>query len=143
MSDISWWPEDGPPESERLQQLGWDQARDEEFAHLGEPGKRAPGRIARVDRGICTVFAATAVHRAAVLPRFETPAVGDWAAAAPGRPGRRRRRPAGADGTANRIHAAGPSGEETIGQVVAANIDVVFLVNSLDQRFSLRRLERT
>ena len=34
------------------------------------------------------------------------------------------------------------SGEETIGQVVAANIDVVFLVNSLDQRFSLRRLER-
>jgi ribosome biogenesis GTPase len=34
------------------------------------------------------------------------------------------------------------SGEETVGQVVAANIDVVFLVNSLDQRFSLRRLER-
>ena len=50
MSDISRWPEDGPPESERLQQLGWDQARDEEFAQLGEPGS-VPGRIARVDRG--------------------------------------------------------------------------------------------
>ena len=80
MSDISWWPDDGPPESERLQQLGWDQARDEEFAQLGEQDS-VPGRIARVDRGICTVFAAQAVHRAVVPPRFETPAVGDWAAA--------------------------------------------------------------
>ena len=34
------------------------------------------------------------------------------------------------------------SGEETIEQVVAANIDVVLLVNALDQRFSLRRVER-
>jgi ribosome biogenesis GTPase len=34
------------------------------------------------------------------------------------------------------------AGEETLEQVVAANVDVVFLVNALDQRFSLRRLER-
>ena len=34
------------------------------------------------------------------------------------------------------------SGEETIEQVVAANVDVVLLVDALDQRFSLRRMER-
>jgi len=140
VSDISWWPEDGPPESERLQQLGWDQARDEEFAQLGEQDS-VPGRIARVDRGICTVFAAQAVHRAVVPPRFETPAVGDWAAVSPAVPG-------GDDAVLRALmerrtaFTRQASGEETIGQVVAANIDVVFLVNSLDQRFSLRRLER-
>ena len=35
MSDTSWWPEDGPPESERLQQLGWDQVW-EAIAHADE-----------------------------------------------------------------------------------------------------------
>jgi ribosome biogenesis GTPase len=34
------------------------------------------------------------------------------------------------------------AGEETAEQVVAVNVDVVLLVNALDQRFSLRRLER-
>jgi ribosome biogenesis GTPase len=140
VSDTSWWPEDGSPESERLQKLGWDQARDEEFAQLGEEGS-VPGRIARVDRGICTVFAARGVHRAVLPPRFDTPAVGDWAAVRPAVPG-------GDDAVLRALmerrtaFTRQASGEETIGQVVASNIDVVFLVNSLDQRFSLRRLER-
>jgi ribosome biogenesis GTPase len=97
--------------------------------------------VARVDRGICTVFAADGAHRAAVQPRFEQPVVGDWAAVRPAVSG-------GDDAVLRALLERRTSftrqsaGEETIEQVVAANVDVVFLVNALDQRFSLRRLER-
>lgn len=80
------------------------------------------------------------------LSRTDLPAVGDWVAI--------RRRHDGSDGngmpTAD-IHAvlprrtvfsrgaAGPSASE---QVVATNIDTVFLVSGLDENFNLRRIER-
>jgi ribosome biogenesis GTPase / thiamine phosphate phosphatase len=141
VSDATWWPEtDGSPSTERLRSLGWDAGRDEEFAALDAAGA-VPGRVARVDRGICTVFAADGSHRAAVPPRFETPAVGDWAAVRPAVPG-------GDDAVMVQLlerrtgFTRQAAGEETIGQTVAANVDVVLLVNALDQRFSLRRLER-
>ena len=141
MSDSQWWQADEPSTPhERLTRIGWDAEREAEFAaHAG--GGSMPGRVARVDRGICTVFAGDGAHRAAVPPRFEPPAAGDWAAFRPAVPG-------GDDAVLEALlerrtgftrHAAG---EETAEQVVATNVDVVFLVNALDQRFSLRRLER-
>ena len=85
MSDSPWWPADAPATAdERLERLGWDADRQAEFAAAGGS---APGRVARVDRGVCTVFAADGTHRAAVPPRFQTPAAGDWAAFRPAVPG--------------------------------------------------------
>ena len=139
MSDSPWWPADDPATAdERLSRLGWDADREAEFAAAGGS---MPGRVARVDRGVCTVFAADGTHRAAVPPRFDSPAAGDWAAF----------RPAVAGGDDAVLEALlerrtgftrQAAGEETAEQVVAVNVDVVLLVNALDQRFSLRRLER-
>jgi ribosome biogenesis GTPase / thiamine phosphate phosphatase len=141
LSIDTWWPADAEAtDIERLRSLGWDDERAAEAAAAGLPCT-VPGRIARVDRGICTVFAADGTHRAAVPPRFGTPAVGDWALFTPAVE-------AGDDASLQALlgrrtsfsrHAAG---EETLEQVVAANVDVVLLLNALDQRFSLRRIER-
>lgn len=77
-------------------------------------------------------------HQAAA--RADYPAVGDWVAVEPA--------PAGAD---VRIRAVLPrfsrfsrraAGDVTEEQVVAANIDSVFLVGALDRDFNPRRLER-
>ena len=142
MSVPIWWAEtDAVPETDRLLRLGWDAERDAEFEALAD-GTLVPGRIARVDRGICTVFAADGIHRAAVPPRFAPPAVGDWAVFRPAVSG-------GDDAVLRELlerrtgFTRQASGEETIEQVVAANIDVVLLVNALDQRFSLRRWSDT
>jgi ribosome biogenesis GTPase / thiamine phosphate phosphatase len=135
-----WPPDDAAADDELLARLGWDEARQQEFDELDAPSA-VPGRVARVDRGVCTVLGADAVHRAAIPPRFTTPAAGDWAAIRPAVPG-------GDDASVHALlerrttFTRQAAGEETIEQVVAANIDVVFLISALDQRFSLRRLER-
>ncbi len=108
MTDVYGWPpDDAAAGDDVLARLGWDDGRQQEFDQLDIP-EAVPGRVARVDRGVCTVLGGDAAHRAVISPRFPTQAAGD----------------------------------ETIEQVVAANIDVIFLVSALDQRFSLRRLER-
>jgi ribosome biogenesis GTPase / thiamine phosphate phosphatase len=141
VSIATWWPaDDEATDIERLRALGFDEEREQEASAHALPGT-VPGRIARVDRGVCTAFAADGTHRVAVPPRAETPAVGDWALFRPAVE-------AGDDATLHTLlerrtsfsrHAAG---EETLEQVVAANVDVVLLMNALDQRFSLRRIER-
>ncbi|HEQ98456.1 MAG TPA: ribosome small subunit-dependent GTPase A [candidate division Zixibacteria bacterium] len=74
------------------------------------------------------------------LGKSDFPAVGDWVAVSP--------RPDEGTGT---IHAILPrksafsrkvAGNETEAQVVAANIDTVFLVSGLDNEFNPRRIER-
>lgn len=79
------------------------------------------------------------VFRSSARDRIELPAVGDWVAA---------QRPA--DGTAI-IHHVLPRktrlvrrapGDREEPQVLAANVDAVFVVAPLDQRFSARRIER-
>ncbi len=141
MTDFPGWPlDDAAADDDRLSRLGWDDGRKQEFDELGIDDA-VPGRIARVDRGVCTVLGAAEVHRASVAPRFPTPAVGDWCAVRPA--------VSGGDDAAllallerRTSFTRLASGEETLEQVVAANVDVVFLVSSLDQRFTLRRLER-
>ena len=130
-----------------LAELGWNGA----FAASYEPWQLKtdvrPGRVAiefnqifrvYVEEGeVDAVTAGRLKHRAS--SRAELPAVGDWVAV--------RQRPE--DGavivgvlprrTAFTRRAAGePTGE----QVVAANVDVVFVVMGLDRDYNPRRLER-
>ncbi len=73
--------------------------------------------------------------------RSEMPAVGDWVAL----------RPTTAEGARPQIRAVLPRrstfsrrapGRETEEQIVAANVDTIFLVSGLDQDFNPRRIER-
>jgi ribosome biogenesis GTPase len=132
----------------RLTQLGWDDAFAAAFAALGPRAHVEPARVAiefnylyRVWTGHGALEAAVAgrlKHRA--TGRRELPAVGDWVAL--------RRRP---DADRGSIVALLPrrsafsrrvAGAVTDEQVVAANVDVVFIVMGLDRDFNLRRLER-
>jgi ribosome biogenesis GTPase len=131
-----------------LAELGWDNR----FAAAYEPWHSKkdvrPGRIAiefnqifRVyveDGELDAVTAGRLKHRA--RNRAELPAVGDWVALRQRAPEDRGvilamlpRRSA-----FTRRAAGEPTGE----QVVAANVDVVFIVMGLDGDFNLRRLER-
>jgi ribosome biogenesis GTPase len=132
--------------SDRLSQYGWNERFAEAFAeHAGEG--RIPGRVVLEHTHIYRVGTAEGEllarvsgrlrHRAAARPDF--PAVGDWVVVEPV-----------ADSDA-RIHAVLPrvsrfsrraAGDATEEQIVAANIDVVFLVGGLDRDFNPRRIER-
>ena len=130
-----------------LEALGWDEARDAEFSALAIDGA-VPARIAVEHKSQYEVLAAksdftcalTGRMRHEAASRAELPAVGDWVAALP---------PAG-DGLGT-IQALLPrrsqftrqvAGGRSDAQLVAANIDVVFLMTSLTDEFNPRRLER-
>src|SRR5882762_7899391 len=131
-----------------LTELGWN----DEFAAAYEPWRSKahvhPGRVAiefnqifRIyieDGELDAVTAGRLKHRA--RGRAELPAVGDWVAL--------RKRPEEDLGV---IMAVLPrrsaftrraAGEVTGEQVVAANVDVVFVVMGLDRDYNVRRLER-
>ena len=130
----------------RLQMYGWTDSFAESFAALAAPG-RVPARIVLEHTHIYRVATESGEalarvsgrlrHRAQSRPDF--PGVGDWVVLEPV-----------ADSEA-RIHAVLPrfskfsrrsAGDATEEQVVAANIDTVFLVGGLDHDFNPRRLER-
>jgi ribosome biogenesis GTPase len=130
-----------------LEELGWsNQLRTEFEPHAGEG--LAPARVAVQHRGTYVVYTADGELRATVAGRLEhfaagageLPAVGDWVAVA-ARP---------AEGTAT-IQAVLPrrtkfSRKVTLDvaeeQVLAANIDTVFLLTSLNEDLNVRRVER-
>jgi ribosome biogenesis GTPase len=130
-----------------LTELGWDAEWAEAFRPHGAEGL-APARIAiefnhiyraTAARGDVQVQLAGRLKHAAA-GRHDLPAVGDWAAL--------RLAPGEETGTIEALlprrtrfsrKAAGDTTEE---QVVAANIDTVFLVMGLDGDFNPRRLER-
>jgi ribosome biogenesis GTPase len=130
-----------------LVELGWDQGWEAVFAPHAAEG-RVPARVAIEFNHIYRLAAASGDvqaeqagrmrHRAA--GRHELAAVGDWVAVR-----------MGADGRTGTIEAILPrrskfsrkvAGELTEEQVVAANIDVAFLVMGLDGDYNPRRLER-
>jgi len=136
----------------RLSDIGWDAGWEAEFAAAASTADTRPARVAveynhiyRVlasdgDGGVAELEAMSSgrlKHHAA--SRRELPAVGDWVVV--------RQRP---DERANivallprRTHFSRKvAGLVTDEQVVAANVDVVFLVMALDADFSVRRLER-
>ena len=130
-----------------LTQLGWNAPLELAFApHAAE--RLVPGRIVLEHTHIYRVMTAEEEvlarvsgrlrHRA--FARVDFPAVGDWVAVEPA-----------AKGGDARILAVLPrrsrfsrraAGDVTEEQVVAANIDTVFLVAGLDGDFNPRRIER-
>jgi ribosome biogenesis GTPase / thiamine phosphate phosphatase len=127
--------------------LGWNPRLEEQFGAYRQSGL-VPARVSLEHTHIYRVLtvegewlarvAGRLRHRAA--RRSDFPAVGDWVAVEPA--------PHGGDA---RIRAVLPrvsrfsrraAGDVTEEQVVAANIDTVFLVAGLDHNFNPRRLER-
>jgi ribosome biogenesis GTPase / thiamine phosphate phosphatase len=129
-----------------LQQAGWNKVWEENFADFGEKGLR-PARVLAQHRHSYSLWTAAGEADAelagALLYRAEAadlPVVGDWVAV-------RQYSPADmaiiTDVLPRRTKfsrkASGTSGEE---QVIAANIDLLFIVCGLDHDYNLRRLER-
>jgi ribosome biogenesis GTPase len=131
-----------------LRELGWDEGFSHHFDEWATKPYVQPGRIFIEFNYIFRVYVAAGEMEAVLAGRMkhhaesrsELPAVGDWVAV--------RRRPDDERGT---IVAVLPrrsrfsrkmAGQVTDEQVVAANVNVVFVVMSFDGDFSLRRLER-
>ena len=129
-----------------LAEYGWNAAFAAAFEDLSGQDL-IPARVIKQSRDLSTVVTAAGELDAEISGRFrhraqgpaDFPAVGDWAAV--------------------RLVAGGPAliesllprrsaftrkaaGEAVEAQVVAANVDTVFLVSGLDGDFNLRRIER-
>lgn len=131
----------------RLEDWGWDEAWAAAFA--AGPGRGLiPARVIEEQRGLYGIATAagettarlTGATRRQASGRGDLPAVGDWAAV----------EPATGEDPATLRHllprrtklsrkAAGEALEE---QVIAANLDVVFVITALNADFNVRRLER-
>jgi ribosome biogenesis GTPase len=136
-----------PEARSSLGRLGWSDQQEIDFAqHAGE-GLSAARVVAQhrgayvIHDGDVEVWAEVAgrLRHDAVSPA-DFPAIGDWVAVRP--------RP---DGEGAIVHAVLPRRTvfsrktpwtETVEQVLAANVDVAFLVSTLTDELSLRRLER-
>lgn len=130
-----------------LSDLGWDERWASVFAEHA-PNDTVPARVAIEFNHIYRVITADGELQAQLagrlrhqaLGRYALPAVGDWVAV--------RRNPgedtAVIEGVLPRRSkfSRRAAGELTEEQVVAANIDTVFLVSALDHEFNPRRVER-
>ncbi len=131
-----------------LQDLGWNSFFEQHFQQLADKGV-LPARVARESKGRYLVFAEGGEFSATVSGRFrheasdyaDFPSVGDWVAIKP-RPGETQaiiHRLMPRRSTFSRRAVLAGKTEE---QVLAANVDTVFLVNGMDGDFNLRRIER-
>jgi ribosome biogenesis GTPase len=129
-----------------LTALGWNQAFEAAFTPYRDQ-ELEPARVAREERGRYLLIGTFGERSGALAgrlrhearARLDLPAVGDWVAARFG---------AGGTGV---VHAVLPrssafvrkaAGEATVEQVVAANVDTVFVISGLDLDLNPRRLER-
>jgi len=134
-----------PDETDALRRLGFDAFR-EAFAEHAAAGLE-PARVVRTIRGHVWVATSSQITRVSPdgnLPGGDrgdlSPVVGDWVGVRPG------------DGTSPPVVAAllprltcftrRDPGKAAVGQVLAANIDVVFILQGLDSEPNLRRVER-
>ncbi len=130
-----------------LSSLGWDDSWANHFQPFSSDGL-LPARIALEHKHAYELLSAsdeltaecTGKLRHSSIARTDLPAVGDWVAI------RLRAGETRAD-----IHAVLPrktkfsrkaAGDVDREQIVAANVDTVFLVTALDHNFNLRRIER-
>lgn len=130
-----------------LYKIGWSEYFQSSFDEYSEKNY-IPGRVAAAYMHIYRVITEYGELTAEVSGklRFEAkasqdyPTIGDWVVISP--------RPVEAAGTIHGIlprkskfsrTMSGDTGEE---QVIAANMDTVFIVNSLNSNFNLRRIER-
>jgi ribosome biogenesis GTPase len=131
-----------------LEQLGWNDRFAAAFAPHAAAGC-VPARVTLELKGFFEVTGAEGARLGECSGKFardhrsaaDYPAIGDWVAVAP-QPG---------DDTRAIIHAVLPrrtkfsrkaAGEHSVEQVVAANVDTVFLVAGLDGNYNLHRMER-
>jgi ribosome biogenesis GTPase / thiamine phosphate phosphatase len=133
-----------------LESLGWGPDLANAFSLLLSQSNLplVPGRVVRQERALLTVqtserallarASGRLLHHAANAEAL--PTIGDWVALPP---------PSGEGETL--LHAVLPrrgvlkrreAGSEHEGQLIAANLDVVFLVTGLDGNYNLRRIER-
>lgn len=136
----------------KLQELGWDTHFREAFEAY-KPEGSLPARVAVSYGSSCTCWTTDGELKATVGGRLRLghdegdtsptglPTVGDWVAL----------RPPAAPGAAALVHAILPrktafirkvAGTRFREQVVAANIDYVLVITSLNREFNVRRLER-
>lgn len=129
-----------------LRHLGWEESFEQAFGPHREAGF-VPARVAEEHRDRYVIYGADGEHAAEVAgrlrytasSRLDFPAVGDWVAVQPN-----------GDSTAI-IHAVLPrrtvllrkaAGILTEAQILAANLDTLFIVTDVDKDFNPRRLER-
>ena len=128
-----------------LSSLGWSEPLPRHLA-TRYPG-HLPGRISTEHRGAYRLLGADGERagevdgklRHAARGRADFPAVGDWVAYSP------------LDGARAIVHGVLPrktalirkeAGSRVDEQLIAANVDVIFLMSALDGDFNLRRIER-
>jgi len=131
----------------KLKELGWDSF----FSRQWEEAERdslVPARIAEEQKDAYWVFAETGEYLAEVSGRMrhkastreDFPAVGDWVAIQ-SRPEENRATIQGILQRKNKFSRQ-RAGVKTEEQLIAANVDTIFLVTSLNRDFNPRRLER-
>jgi len=131
-----------------LDAIGYSPAWAEALERHDAGAGLVPARVAEEHRGQLVCWTASGALRAEVSGRLryeaqgaeELPGVGDWVALSPP-----------ADGSGAVVHHVLPRrtalvrkapGRPTEGQLLAANVDVVFLVTSANLEFRPRRIER-
>lgn len=132
--------------SHSLDQLGWDSTRTGQFQQYAAHGL-FPARVLRPGRGACVVAGEQITQPARLqldladqaIP-VGLPTVGDWVACS-----------AADDGSGPAIRAVLPrtsafirhaAGDKTAAHVLAANVDIVFIVIPLNRKLNLSRIER-
>ncbi len=129
-----------------LKRYGWNQFFEQQFASLVDEGL-IPGRVIEQQRNSYTLKSEQGDLLAHIAGKVryhargieDLPAVGDWVVAQPTGDGAARIEQILKRQTQFVRKAPG---ERTEQQVLAANVDAVFLVSGLDQDFNLRRIER-
>jgi len=132
--------------TDRLRDWGWTDERTAELRALGDEA-RVPARVIAQHRGeyrlmgpwgeVTGVVPGRMLHRASGARQL--PAVGDWVLIEPA-----------VDGPATVLEilprrtqfVRRKAGTESAEQVIAANVDTVFIVSSLNQELNARRIER-
>src|SRR4051812_16183599 len=135
--------------SDTLHGFGWDDAWSAAFAPHAAAGYEPARVVVELRRHYYAVQTATGellgeltgkFHHAADREAQSYPAVGDWVAVQ-----------IGSDRSRAQIHALLPrrscfsrqaAGERQVEQIVAANIDTVFLVSGLDANYNAKRTQR-
>ncbi|HKB28078.1 MAG TPA: GTPase RsgA, partial [Candidatus Limnocylindrales bacterium] len=139
----------GPDAPRELIELGWSSATAVSWAATAAPGLQ-PGRVTTEERGVVHVTTATGPVVATLAGKLRhanegdlavlLPAVGDWVGLADSGPATAVVQVVLPRASA--IIRRSPIDRSLPTQVLAANIDVAFVVMSLNADFNLRRLER-
>lgn len=126
--------------SMQLRNLGWDSHFQDQLNEL-DTSELLVGRVIKTDGSKCDIINQDGVIRARVPGRMRDtipPAVGDWVLIKPLEIGHEIYRVLEPKNRISRKAA----GRDIRQQVVASNVDYVFIVMGLDGDFNIRRLER-